>query len=269
MAERLAWLEATCPERAPVERLPILEAAVEDPAHEVRQFAAAALPAARPVHAVRPALAFLIRDEDATTRHLAAIGLMELGAAEVDPEQEALIPEQPPAEDEIAPPPATLARMVIRASRDPALTYMATRALGVSEAPEARAWLEKAAGRLLGDPYARLEAAAALVRQGERRWLAPLRKALKSRKKDLRPVAAMLAGEAGAEELRPELEAMLADPKSAHAYTAAEALGLIGAEPSRAALKAAAERHPDETTRQAAQAALSGAHQTGNHRRDT
>lgn len=258
--ERLTWLESTCPERSPTERLPLLQAAALDAAREVRRFAAAGLPAARPLSTARRALAALLRDEDKKVRHLSAIGLLEVATVLDEGEgahgsgvQAPVVPDA--AEPSDLPPLPYLVDGATRALKDPALAHAATRALGLCGHASARAPLQRLARRWLGDPWVRLEAAASLARLGVPDHVPTLRRALKGRRM-LRPMAAALLGELKVMEARPELEAMLLDAREPHAYAAADALAELGDLAASPTLKRAAESHPDEETRKAAAAAL-------------
>lgn len=245
MLERLTWLEDTCPDLSAEDRQPILLAAADDPAHEIRRFAAGGLPSTRPLSPARRALGLLARDGDKQTRLMAVIGSLEIYSVEGDA----------PDEGDDLPPIKWLVAGAAKAMRAPTLAHAATRALGLCGHPAAKAPLQAQIRRWLGDPYVRLEAWASLARLGQRDHLPDIRKAL--RKPVLRPMAAALLGELKATEARPDLEAFLANPKARHAYAAADALGALGDPAARPALKRAAAEHPDPETRRAAEAALS------------
>ncbi|MFN3200359.1 MAG: HEAT repeat domain-containing protein [Bradymonadia bacterium] len=236
--------------------MPLLLAAALDPAQEVRRFAAASLPAARPLPQARQALARLTRDGDKKARLLAVIGMLEIfEGAEGHDTTTPVVPDAVPSDDGL-PPITWLIDGAGKALRDPGLAHAATRALGLCGHPAAKAPLTRLARKLLGDPFVKLEAAASLVRLGDDSHAPALIKAVQGRKRMLRPMAAALLGELKILDGRAALEQMLLDPREPHAYTAAEALAELGEAAATPALTRAADTHPDPETREAARKAL-------------
>jgi HEAT repeat protein len=164
----------------------------------------------------------LARDPDAEVQRLAALALARGGDARGGP-------------------------VLVRALREPAWAFDAAEALGHGGYRQAASDLAQVGGRRLGSSLVRAACGASLVRLGDTRGVAVLRRVLRAFFADGRSYAAAAVGELELTELAPELSRLAERPKGADPLVVARALVALAprSATAAAALARIAARHDE------------------------